>query len=140
MSRESQHSLNQTLTHCSVESISNFFHQRHDIPHDSIKHLNTHTEIETANNMPQMNNVGGCTLETCPLSMASVHYDPSLVANTFFLTFFAGMLLIQAIQAWQFKTWSYSIAIMSGLVLEIIGYVGRIQMHFNPFDPNPFLM
>ncbi|KAK9341982.1 RTA-like protein [Lipomyces starkeyi] len=27
-----------------------------------------------------------------------------------------------------------------GLVLEILGYVGRIQMHFNPFTRNPFAM
>lgn len=90
--------------------------------------------------MPQMNNDAGCTLDTCPLSMAAVHYDPSLFGNTFYLTIFGAILVIQAIQAYKYKTWSYSFSIMSGLVLEVVGYVGRIQMHFNPFDANPFLM
>ncbi|KAE8454596.1 hypothetical protein EG329_000219 [Mollisiaceae sp. DMI_Dod_QoI] len=87
-----------------------------------------------------MNNDGGCTLETCPLAMATVHYDPSLWGNTFYLTYFAAILLIQAVQAWQYKTWSFSIAVVSGLVLEVVGYGARIQMHYNPFDANPFLI
>lgn len=90
--------------------------------------------------MPQMNNDGGCTLDTCPFSMGAVHYDPSLVGNAFFLTFFGALLLIQLIQAWNYKTWTFSISVMSGLVFEVVGYVGRIQMHFNPFDPNHLLM
>ncbi|KAF4959803.1 hypothetical protein F66182_18274, partial [Fusarium sp. NRRL 66182] len=28
---------------------------------------------------------------------------------------------------------------VGGLVGEIIGYIGRVQMHFNPFPQNPFL-
>lgn len=29
---------------------------------------------------------------------------------------------------------------LGGLLLEIVGYVGRVQMHFNPFLANPFLI
>jgi len=29
---------------------------------------------------------------------------------------------------------------MFGLVLEVIGYVGRLQMHSDPFNMDPFLM
>jgi hypothetical protein len=113
-----------------------FFHPRLDQTSSSKQPY----RVEAAT-MPQMNNVGGCTLDTCTLSMATVHYDPSLVANSFFLSnILRRHLLIQAIQAWQFRAWSYSMSIMSGLVLEIVGYVGRVQMHFNPFNPNPFLM
>ncbi|KUJ09395.1 RTA1-domain-containing protein [Mollisia scopiformis] len=87
-----------------------------------------------------MNNDGGCTIDTCPLSMATVHYDPSLVGNTFYLTLFAGTFVVQAVQTWKYKTWSYSFSVMSGLVLEVVGYLGRVQMHYNPFDANPFLI
>ncbi|CZR62987.1 related to RTA1 domain protein [Phialocephala subalpina] len=90
--------------------------------------------------MPQMNNGGGCTLDTCPLSMGIVHYDPSLFANTFYLTYFGVILIVQVLQTWRFRAWSFSIPVMSGLILEIVGYAGRIQMHYNPFDPNPFLI
>lgn len=27
-----------------------------------------------------------------------------------------------------------------GLVLEVVGYVGRVQMHDDPFSSDPFLM
>ena len=90
--------------------------------------------------MPQVNNNMGCTLGTCPLSEALIDYDPSLGGNAFFLAIFSLVLTIQAFQLWRYKTSSFSCSMMSGLVLEIVGYVGRVQMHFNPFQSNPFLM
>jgi hypothetical protein len=90
--------------------------------------------------MPQLNNADQCTLETCPLSYATVHYDPTLIGNALFLAIFGLLLFVQALQLHRYRTWSFSCAMMSGLVLEIVGYLGRVQMHFNPFDPNPFLM
>ena len=90
--------------------------------------------------MPQANNEFHCTLRTCPLSYATVDYDPSLVGNALFLGLFSLVFLIQALQLVKYRTWSFSCAMMSGLVLEVVGYVGRVQMHFNPFDQNPFLM
>lgn len=38
------------------------------------------------------------------------------------------------------RTWGFLGGMFGGLVLEIIGYVGRIQMHSNPFTDSPFLM
>jgi hypothetical protein len=90
--------------------------------------------------MPNVANIYECTLSTCPISLANVNYDPSLAGNALFLAIFALLLVIQAFQTFRYRTWSFSCAMMSGLVLEIIGYLGRVQMHFNPFDANPFLM
>ncbi|RDW63665.1 hypothetical protein BP6252_11210 [Coleophoma cylindrospora] len=84
--------------------------------------------------------ISNCTLETCPLSDAYVNYDPSLVANTLYLALFSAFLLIHVIQGYRYRAWTYTIAVVLGLVGEIIGYVARVQMHFNPFLANPFLM
>jgi hypothetical protein len=81
-----------------------------------------------------------CTLETCPLSEAYVNYDPSLVANAIYVAVFGAVLVAQCYQAYYFKAWTYSISMILGLSGEVIGYVARIQMHFNPFLANPFLM
>ena len=90
--------------------------------------------------MPQLNNDVGCTLATCPLSMATVDYHPTLVGNVLYLAAFGLIFFIQAPQLARYRTWSFSCAMMSGLTLEFVGYLGRVHMHFNPFDLNPFLM
>jgi hypothetical protein len=90
--------------------------------------------------MPRVNNDIGCTLSTCPLSQATIDYDPSLAGNALYLSIFSLLFIIQGFQLWKYKTWSFSLSMMSGLVLEVVGYVGRVMMHFNPFEPNPFLM
>jgi len=90
--------------------------------------------------MPRVNNDHGCTLTTCPLSNATVDYDPSLAGNAFYLAIFGLIFIIQGLQLWRYRTWSFSCSMMSGLILEAVGYLGRVQMHFNPFNANPFLM
>jgi len=87
-----------------------------------------------------VNNILYCTLATCPLSYATVHYVPSLAGNALFLAIFAFLLVIHALQLWKYRTWSFSGSMIGGLILEIIGYLGRVQMHFNPFLSNPFLL
>lgn len=86
------------------------------------------------------NRVDECTLATCPIADATVNYDPSLGGNAFFLAIFGLILVIQAFQGYKYRAWSYTGSMIGGLVLEIVGYLGRVQMHFNPFLSNPFLM
>ncbi len=81
-----------------------------------------------------------CTFDTCPASWASVQYDPSLAGNAIYLGIFSLVLVIQVLLGVSFRTWSFLSAMIGGEVLEIIGYVARIQMHYNPFQSNPFLM
>jgi hypothetical protein len=81
-----------------------------------------------------------CTLDTCPISQAQVQYDPTLFGNAFYLAIFSVMLFAQFFQGIRYRTWSFMGAMICGLILEAIGYGARIQMHYNPFDFNPFLM
>lgn len=80
-----------------------------------------------------------CTLQTCPISDAPIPYQPNLGANAFFLSIFAIALVVQLSLGIFYRTWSYLIGIGGGLVLEIAGYAGRIQLHTNPFVFNSFV-
>jgi hypothetical protein len=81
-----------------------------------------------------------CTLQTCPISQAQLVSDPTLVGNVIFLAIFGLCLVFQVIAGIYYRTWGYFAGIFCSLVLEIIGYTGRVQMHFNPFPDTPFMM
>jgi hypothetical protein len=49
------------------------------------------------------------------------------------------MLLQIGLGIW-YRTWGFMIGMASGLLLEVIGYAGRIMLHNNPFDFNNFLV
>jgi hypothetical protein len=81
-----------------------------------------------------------CTLETCPISDAEVHYVPTLIGNALYIAIFALLLVLQIFQGIYYRTWSFTVAMIGGLLLEVIGYASRVQMHYNPFLFNPFLL
>jgi hypothetical protein len=75
-----------------------------------------------------------CTLETCPLSLSYWGYRPSLPANALFLALFALSTILfigQGVLSRRFL--GFTIAMVSGCALEVIGYVGRVMSHRNPF-------
>jgi hypothetical protein len=80
-----------------------------------------------------------CTLDTCPLSMAQVHYRPSVAGNTIYLALFGIVFFVQVFFGIKHKTWGFMTAMLFGLLLEIIGYVSRLQIYANPFASGPFL-
>ncbi|CAD6442374.1 b366ed3b-f2fa-4df4-aca4-f86e63795736 [Sclerotinia trifoliorum] len=81
-----------------------------------------------------------CTLDTCDLSLASFQYLPTVVGNTLYAGLFGIFLVAQLGLGIKFKTWGYMVAIMLGLILEVIGYIARVLIHNSPFDNNYFLM
>lgn len=81
-----------------------------------------------------------CTLSTCPLSYGQVFYQPSLGGNAFYMTVFSLAVFFQLIFGIRYRTWSFFFGMFCGLVLEVVGYAARIQMHFNPFKKGPFVM
>jgi hypothetical protein len=86
-----------------------------------------------------VNSTGECTLDTCSIVQANYTYDPSLSGNAFLASFFGLLLLIQLFLGIYYRTVGFSIATSMGLILEMIGYIGRVQMHFNPFIEQPFM-
>lgn len=91
-------------------------------------------------NQTLLDNQELCTLQTCPLTFAQLRYVPSLPWNAIYLTCFSVCLAIQIFLGVRHRTWSFLGAILGGGVLEVIGYIARIQMHNNVFLSNPFLM
>lgn len=82
-----------------------------------------------------------CTLQTCSIVLQSqLSYDPDLAGNVFFTALFGLLLTIQLFLGLYYRTWTYAIGTVCGLALELCGYIGRIQMHFNPFIQSPFFM
>lgn len=80
-----------------------------------------------------------CTLATCSITCAQVEYLPSVPGNAIYLAIFAILLVAQiGLGAW-YRTWGFLVGMIGGLVLEIVGYVGRLMLHSNPFDFNAFL-
>ncbi|KAF4230990.1 hypothetical protein CNMCM6805_000513 [Aspergillus fumigatiaffinis] len=80
-----------------------------------------------------------CTLDTCPLSLANFNYVPNLAGNLLYLALFGTMLVANLGLGIYYRTWGYLVGMIGGLALEVIGYVGRVQLHYNPFPFDPFL-
>jgi hypothetical protein len=81
-----------------------------------------------------------CTPALCSMKYATIEYVPNLHWNEGYLGCFAILLLVQIILVAFYRTWSYTAAMFCGLILECVGYYGRLQMHFHVFDSGPFLM
>ncbi|MCJ1403836.1 hypothetical protein MMC11_007059 [Xylographa trunciseda] len=81
-----------------------------------------------------------CTLSTCPIEYAQIQYDPSLGGNALYLAIFAIILFLHIFLGIRYRAWGFFGSLFGGLLLEIIGYAARVQMHFNPFLSNPFLI
>ncbi|KAF4549237.1 RTA1-like protein 6 [Elsinoe fawcettii] len=81
-----------------------------------------------------------CTLDLCPLQASVLQYRPSIPASGTFIGLFALWLLLFAVQGTWTRTWGFTAAMISGCVLEIVGYLGRLIIYHNPFDFSGFLM
>ena len=81
-----------------------------------------------------------CTLETCCLIQGLIHYQPSIPGNVVYLSIFGILIALQLLQGIYYRTWGFLIALFCGTLLEILGYVGRILMHSNPFVMDRFLL
>ncbi|PSN67380.1 parasitic phase-specific protein PSP-1 [Corynespora cassiicola Philippines] len=81
-----------------------------------------------------------CTLDTCPLEWSIFRYKPSIPANGLFIGIFGLLLAVHALQGWWYKKWAYMACMVAGCILQIVGYVGRLLLHGNPFDFDAFLI
>ncbi|KAL5329471.1 hypothetical protein ACEPPN_002985 [Leptodophora sp. 'Broadleaf-Isolate-01'] len=91
-----------------------------------------------------MDNAGfpieSCTLSTCSLLNGQVRYQPNLGGNIFYIAIFSLAIFLQVLFGSWYRTWGYLVGLFCGLVLEIVGYAARVQMHYNPFTKGPFVM
>lgn len=87
-----------------------------------------------------MSDPSECTMQTCPLDMAYIEYQPSVPGNAILLGVFGVMVIGQLGLGFIFRTWSFMLAMVAGLILEVLGYLGRIMLHNNPFSFEAFLL
>jgi hypothetical protein len=81
-----------------------------------------------------------CTLQTCDMKYATIAYLPNVGGNVFYTECFITLLGTQIFFGIRHKTWSYLVPMIFGILLEIIGYIGRLMLHHNPFIMNNFLV
>lgn len=86
-----------------------------------------------------------CTVCDCPLKvdgvqLANMSYRPSLAGNALFTAIFAVLLIIQIALGIRYKTKGFAIAMACGLIMEIVGYIGRILMRNHMFEFSYFVM
>lgn len=82
-----------------------------------------------------------CTVATCPISTSYYFYRVSLSANTAFITLFSlsllGFLITYALTR---RATAFTAAMVAGVILEVIGYAGRLLSWKNQWEQNGFLM
>ncbi|KAJ4404369.1 hypothetical protein N0V91_005890 [Didymella pomorum] len=76
----------------------------------------------------------------CTLDISVFQYLPNVPANATFLAVFAVLMVAHIAQGIRYKAWTYMGCVAAGCALELVGYVGRILLHDNPFDFNAFLI
>ncbi len=81
-----------------------------------------------------------CTLDLCSIQESVFEYSPSLAANSIFLVLFVLSGFIHLYQGIRSKEWFYMTAAILGCITEVVGYVGRILLHKDPFSFNDFLI
>ncbi|KAM0452974.1 hypothetical protein ACHAPV_007479 [Trichoderma viride] len=81
-----------------------------------------------------------CTLDNCPVEWSILSYQPSLASNIVFAALFAVIGLVHFYLGFRWRTWGFTIPMLVGCITEIIGYIGRILLHNNPFSYPGFLI
>lgn len=81
-----------------------------------------------------------CTLDLCPLEASILRYQPLIAANLTCLIIFGLSLVVHTFQGFWKHTWGFTTSSIAGCILEIVGYVGRLMIHDNPFEFTGFLI
>ncbi|KAI1052212.1 Envelope glycoprotein gp160 [Fusarium irregulare] len=81
-----------------------------------------------------------CNLDTCPIDYSLYGYRPSLAANIVFVVLFSLIGFVHVYLGFRWKSWGFMTGMLLGCISEVIGYVGRIMMWYNPFSFNAFMI
>ncbi|KIY03422.1 uncharacterized protein Z520_00113 [Fonsecaea multimorphosa CBS 102226] len=82
-----------------------------------------------------------CTIATCSIKeYGQIQYIPTLVGNAIYTGIFGLLLLLQLLLGIRYRTWGFLVGMTCGIVLEIVGYVGRLMLNNDIFDKNSFII
>ncbi|KAG9237927.1 putative sphingoid long-chain base transporter RSB1 [Amylocarpus encephaloides] len=94
-----------------------------------------------ANNGSRIWDIRQCTVDTCPIDSSYYFYRVSLAANATLLALF-GISLISYVLTYGVtrRATAFTFALVSGVILEILGYAGRLMSWKNQWAEPGFLM
>lgn len=84
--------------------------------------------------------VGDCTPTTCPAGKGWLSAPPSLEGAAIILTAFAVLVPINLWIGARCRTTTYSLTLIAGLLLEVLGYIGRLLLRSNLASKSYFVL
>lgn len=111
------------------------------IPTDGLTGYN-HNNHTAYGSLYLLQNQNLCSLTSCDLTLAAFDYRASLPGNSLYAAIFGIYLILNIFFGIRHKVWGFMTAMCIGLAGEVIGYIARILLWKNPFDPtgNDFLV
>lgn len=85
-------------------------------------------------------NNANCTVSVCPVELTVYGYRPSLAGSGASIALYALCILLNFILGFKYKTWGFMATMITGCIVEILGYVGRILYWQNPWGSAGFIM
>lgn len=99
------------------------------------------TSFESPNGVIDPNDFANCTVDTCPIVTSFYNYRIDLVTNTVLLALFSLAIPVYlGIWLATRRGHFFTIVMVTGLVAEVIGYIGRIKSYQDQWDETGFLM
>lgn len=88
-----------------------------------------------------MNSTSNSTSQIPPNGIGAVSFTPLLAPNALFVTLFTILFTIQIILTARFwRFYGYAIGMLGGLLLEMLGYVAKVQLSHNRANKNGYIM
>jgi hypothetical protein len=83
---------------------------------------------------------GDCSPETCPVAGGFLLYQPSFPGNAFLLAAFAALVPVTFFLGYRFRTPVFSSTLATGILLEVLAFVGRVLLHSKVADKTYFAL
>lgn len=125
------------IQHFLLYALFHHHHHHHSEDFEMATVINGTTMIPTFNGtlIPKHD----CNLSICSMKYAQLLYIPSKAGNAVYLAIFAILFLAHTGLGWRYRTWGFMIGLVCGLLLEVIGYAGRVMLHDNVFSFGSFV-
>ncbi|KAI8255281.1 Sphingoid long-chain base transporter RSB1 [Colletotrichum sp. SAR11_239] len=82
---------------------------------------------------------GDCN-ENCPFRGGFLDYEPSAVGSAIFLAAFALLVPLTFFQGYRFKTPLFASTLATGILLEVLGFAGRLRLKNNTASETSFTL
>lgn len=88
-----------------------------------------------------MNSTTNGTSHIPPNGIGALTFTPMLAPNAIFTTVYTILLILQLVLTVRFwRYYGYAIGMLGGLILELVGYIAKVQLSYNRADKNGYIM